>query len=266
MYTIHPILDGTFDLPKTGMTYLVDEGITMRTPVVTFLLVPTDPADPVVFVDAGAEDGHIAGREMADGGPEPLRAGLADQGLTPDDVDYLVLTHLHHDHAGNVDLFADATVLLQRAELEAARDPLPYMRRSYVDAHLETTVAADLSLVDGGYRLVDGIDLRLTPGHTQGMQTVFVDTPGGPYALAGDLIYCRQNLDPGVESLRDVAGTTYEVTPVDWGYIPPGLHVDVSACYESIARVRERVADTAILGGHLPASLEHDQYPPSDGP
>jgi glyoxylase-like metal-dependent hydrolase (beta-lactamase superfamily II) len=259
MYTVHPIRCGTLDLPKTILTYNLDEGVTVPSPVVVFLLLPADPDDPVVVVDAGAEGGEVAGRSIPDGGPEPIRAGLAEHGVAPADVDYLVLTHLHHDHAANVDLFAESEVLLQRSELGAARDPLPPVGRAYIDAHVAALETADLTLLDGGYRLHPDLEIRHTPGHTEGMQSVVVETEGGTHALVCDLIYCRQNLQPDASEIRDVHGGTVEVTPVDYDppYVPPGLHVSVADCYESIARMQERVGpDGVLVGAHDPAVLD----------
>ena len=258
MYTIHPIRCGTLDLPKTGLTYLLDEGVTVASPVVVFLLCPDDPDDPVVVVDAGAERGEAAGRSIPDGGPEPIREGLAEHDLTPETVDYLVLTHLHHDHAANVDLFPESEVLLQRSELEAARDPLPPVARAYLDEHVAALDDADLTLLDGGYRLHPDIELLHTPGHTEGMQSLVVETGGERHGLVCDLVYCRQNLHPGATEIRDVHGERIEATPVDYDppYVPPGLHVDVTACYESVARVQERIGpDGVLLGAHDPEVL-----------
>ena len=259
MYAVYPIHCGTLDLPKNVLTYTLGEGRTVPSPVVVFLLVPEDPADPVVVVDAGAERGEVAGRSLPDAGPEPIAAGLDQHDVSPADVDYLVLTHLHHDHAANVDLFPEVSVLLQRTELRAAGDPLPHMRRAYLDAHVEALDDVDLTLVDGGYRLCDGIELLHTPGHTDGMQSVVVETRTGRLALVGDLVYCRQNLRPDVTEIRDVHGHAVDVVPLDYDppYVPPGLHVDVAACYESVARMRERVGpDGVLLGSHDPAVLD----------
>ena len=263
MFTIHPIHAGTLALDKGGMTYLIDEGITVRSPVLVFLLLPADPEDDrVVLVDAGVAAGRIAGRDVEGGGPEPIREGLAAHGFDPADVDHVILTHLHHDHAANVESFPDAEVLIQRAELAAARDPLAHMERTYIDAHREAVENANPTIVDGGFRLCEGLDLRLAPGHTRGMQAVVVETKGGTHAIVADLLYCRQNLDPGVETIRDVDGEAIPVTPVDRAYVPPGLHVDAAACYESVARLRERVGDDdRLLSGHMPEVLDHDAYP-----
>jgi len=261
MFTIEPIKTATLDSTKGSFTYLVDEGKPLTIPIVSFLVTANDPEDDtVIVVDTGMrepdENGQVAGKDVDGGGPEPLREGLAERGVEPDNVDYVILTHLHHDHASNNDLFSDAEFLVQRAELEAARNPLPPLARTYLEENTETLESLDTTLVDGGYRLMDGIELRHTPGHTEGMQTVIVQTDDGPYALISDLAYCKQNLDPSATEIIDGEGKTIETTPVDYGYIAPGIHVDLAACYESIDRIREWVGeDGELIPGHDGAML-----------
>ena len=259
-YTIHPIQCGVINsnMTKGGLTYLVDEGVNVSIPVVVFVITADDPDDDrVVLVDAGVEAGTVSGRSIEGGGPDPIRDGLADLDLAPADVDQLVLTHLHHDHAANVDLFPEAEVLLQRTEWTAAHDPLPPMERTYLARHLEAVGAADPTLVDGGFRLADGLELMHAPGHTEGMQAVLVETTAGPHAIVADLVYCRQNLEPAVTEITDAAGRVIETTPVDYDYLPPGLHVSVADCYESIERLRERIGgDGEFVGGHAIEVLE----------
>ena len=106
IYRIHPILCEAFSIGKRSTTCLTDRDVELVFPVYAFLLLlPADDADPAVLVDAGvksADSAHMRreGREVgpAGGGPEPLLDRLADHGVTPGDVDYLVLTHLHHEN------------------------------------------------------------------------------------------------------------------------------------------------------------------------
>ena len=259
-YTIHPLHCGVINsnMTKGGLTYLVDEGVPVSIPVVVFAITPDDPSDDrVVVVDAGVEAGTVSGRAIEGGGAEPIRERLATLDLAPADVDQLVLTHLHHDHAAHVDLFPNAEVLLQRREWVAANDPLPPMERVYLDRHIDAVEAAELTLVDGGFRLAEGLELIHAPGHTEGMQAVLVETAAGPHAIVSDLVYCRQNLEPDVPQITDVTGRVIETTPVDYDYLPPGLHVSVTDCYESIDRIRERVGPGGVLvGGHAVEVLD----------
>lgn len=112
-------------------------------------------------------------------------------------------------------------------------------------------MAADPTLVDGCCQLRTGIELIPTPGHTEGSQSVVVETDGGPHALVGDLAYTRHNLEPSLSEIVDANGETVAVTPTDHDYVPPGTVVDVAACYRSMERIRDRVGpDGVILPGH----------------
>lgn len=242
-------------MPDVGkgqiFTYLVDLDVSMTIPVMSYLVLANDD-DVVALVDTGIDPARYTGeREIDRGGPEPYREALTEFGLEPGDVDYVVMTHLHNDHVGNIELFADAEFLLQRSELEAAREPLPHMAFAYSPETVDRIEAVDPTLVDGGYRLREGFELLHTPGHTHGSQSVVVRTEAGPIAMVGDLGYCRHNFEPGISSILDAHGESVPVTPTDVQYIPPGLHVDTEACYESYDRIRERVGqDGVMLGGH----------------
>lgn len=256
MYAIHPIKSATLDSTKGSFTYLVDEGTPLTIPIVSFLVTTNDPdEETVILVDTGLKapdaQGQVHGKEVDGGGPEPLVAGLADHDVEPADVDYVILSHLHHDHSSNNDLFTEAEFFVQRTELETADDPLPPMKRTYDDDNTASLDDVEVTVVDGGYRLREGIEMLHTPGHTPGMQSVIVQTDDGPHALISDLAYCRQNIEPSAESIVDGNGETIQTTPVDYGYIAPGIHTDLAACYESIERLRERVGeDGTLLAGH----------------
>ena len=264
MYAIHPILCGTLSSTKSALTYRVDRGMDFEFPIYAFLVVPVDPDDEtVVLVDTGlvsTDSAYMRGRGRdvgaPGGGAQPLVDGLAEYGYVPKDVDIVVLTHLHHDHTANIDRFDDAEFVVQRRELDAARDPIPILASAYRDGALAELDAQTIRIVDGDTELRDGIDLLLTPGHTEGMQSVVVETAAGPCALIGDLAYGQHNLQPGLETIRDASGRAQRVTPMEMDYIPPGTHVDVAACYESIARLRERVGPAGLLvSSHDPTAV-----------
>lgn len=255
MYTIHPLGTATMSDVVKGQifTYLVDLDVAMTIPVTSYLVLSEDDGDDfVLLVDTGIDPERYAGdRDIERGGPEAYRHELSRFGLVPGDVDHVVMTHLHNDHVGNIELFADAEYLIQRAELTAARDPLPHMAFAYSPDTADRIVAVEPTLVDGGYRLREGIELLSTPGHTRGSQSVVVETGAERHAIVGDLGYCRHNFEPGISSILDGNGEEVAVTPTDAPYIPPGLHVDTEDCYESYERVRERIGeDGVVLGGH----------------
>lgn len=258
MYRIDPIKAGSFDTTKNVMTYLRDPGEIFHLPVGVFLIRSLDE-DVAILVDTGMLPAEELPRpNPAGGGPEPIVDGLADHGLAPGDVDHVILTHLHHDHASNNWLFPDAEFIVQRRELEFARDPPPLFEGAYLVGGTENIAALDeldVTVIDGAFRLREGIDLLLTPGHSVGMQSVLVETAAGPHALICDLAYCRHNLEPSLTSIVDEAGNTVACTPSRADYLPP-VHTDIQACLESMALVRERVEDQRkLILSHDPRHL-----------
>jgi glyoxylase-like metal-dependent hydrolase (beta-lactamase superfamily II) len=261
MLSIHPIKCGTLDSLKSSFTYRVDEAKEITIPVISFLITSGDQnEDRVILVDTGIrepnEQGVVNGVGVSGGGPEPIIEELAKHSHEPADVDYVILTHLHHDHTSNNEIFSDAEFIIQRSELEAALDPLPPVESTYDDEVIASIEDLNVTLVDGDHRLTENIELLYTPGHTEGMQSVIVDTGNGVYGLISDLAYSRQNLEPSTRSIIDGNGNLIQTTPVDWNYIPPGIHINVQQCYNSIHRIKERVGeDGTLIPGHAGSVL-----------
>lgn len=249
MFTIEPLLCEVLYLPPPVAAYMNCGDRDIPVPVFAFLITADAPDDDTaVLVDTGMkspdEEGLVHGRNVGIGrGFEPLREGLAERGLEPTDVDYVVLTHLHHDHAAHTGKFTEAEVVVQRAELESAEAPLPPFERSYDDAHRAVLEEMETTVVDGDHTLLDGIELLFTPGHTPGLQSLLVETKDGPVAVASDIAYSTYNLDPSMDSYLDAEGNPVEVDPHEGDYWPPGIFVDLAECFESVERIREHVDD-----------------------
>ena len=177
---------------RLGELYLPHGGGIMRDPVHCWLV---QNGEINLLVDSGmAEIATIRDRLKVDGfggGHDALRHELGREGLTPDDIDYVVLTHMHFDHADNLDLFPRACVVVQRQELFAAIDPVPSQRIFYWKSSIanlqERKRPAALRLVDGDVDLFPGIRLLSVPSHTEGMQVVVVTTEKGRAAIVSDL-------------------------------------------------------------------------------
>jgi glyoxylase-like metal-dependent hydrolase (beta-lactamase superfamily II) len=148
-----------------------------------------------MLVDSGMTDIAMVTKRLKvnglGGGHPALVATLGAQGLEPGDISHVVLTHLHFDHADNLDLFPNACVVVQRAELMAAIDPVPSQRIYYWQSTIDNLLARkrppQLMLVDGDHDLFPGIRLLSVPSHTEGMQVVIVETEKGRVALVSDL-------------------------------------------------------------------------------
>ena len=123
-------------------------------------------------------------------------------GIDPADVQTVVLTHLHYDHAGCLDLFPNATFVVQSAEVQhctgrAMRlEPLSrHYRAEHVGAMMALNKAGRLRTIDGSIDLAPGISLHSVPGHTPGQQVVRSVRGGSPLVLASDALHLRANLE-----------------------------------------------------------------------
>lgn len=148
------------------------------------------------------------------------RAHLESAGYAPEDVDYLLMTHLHSDHAGHVDLFPDAEVLVRREELRHAFWPVPIQDLFYLDGDFVPLRGNefDVTEVAGEFDVFgDGSVVAFpTPGHTPGHQSVHVDLGDEEIILAADVAHRKVgyenefqasfnwDLSRSIESLREV--------------------------------------------------------------
>lgn len=193
-----------------------------------------------IVVDTGFDAAAAAqrGRKLL----RPVAAGLAAIGVEAAEVQEVVITHMHYDHAGNVPLFAKARFHLQDAEMAYCTG------RAMTHPHLSGPFAAE-NVVDmvrrvfdgrvvfhaGDAELCPGVSLHHLPGHTLGLQAVRVQTDRGPVLLASDALHFWANLT--------------RQTPFP-------IVADVAAYLEALRRLRTLAPSLDhIIPGHDPAVL-----------
>lgn len=137
--------------------------------------------------------------------PDGLLSGLARLGIRPDEVDVVLTTHLHWDHAGGFTrragegyevTFPRARHVVQRAEWEFALNPDPRSGPAYVEEDLLPVADRGLiEVVDGEAEVLPGLLVRKTGGHTPGHQLVVIRASADlACALTGDLVAMRPHL------------------------------------------------------------------------
>jgi len=172
------------------------------------------------------------------GEDEYLDSRLAQLGLGAHDVDVVVMSHLHFDHAGNLKMFADSGTRLvchdKEYEHAYSFDGL------FQGAHLKTDYEGlEFDTVSGDTELYPGVTLLETPGHTPGTMSMQLDlADSGTMIFTSDAIYMRASYGPppvgaaivwdnqawlrSVEKIRNIAERT-DATLV-FGHDPDQIH------------------------------------------
>jgi glyoxylase-like metal-dependent hydrolase (beta-lactamase superfamily II) len=167
-------------------------------------------------------------------------------GIAPEEIEDVVVSHLHYDHAGNLDMFPNARFHLQDREMafatgRAMRHAL--MRHPFdvedVVGMVRLIYDGRVCFHDGDAPLFDGVSLHLIPGHAKGLQAMRVNTALGQVVLASDASHFYANME-------------------DRNPFP--VVVDVAATLEGYDRLRQLAeSPDNIVPGHDP--LVRERYP-----
>lgn len=150
--------------------------------------------------------------------PPDLESGLAVLGLKPDDIDFVINTHLHFDHCGwntivssfypsfsgvthrtkktdefdrynCIPTFPKAKYIIQKQEWYDATHPNERTRASYIKENfIPLEDSGQLVLVEGEYEIVPGVKVINTIGHTKGHQSVMIESEGKKAIFWGDFM------------------------------------------------------------------------------
>jgi N-acyl homoserine lactone hydrolase len=139
-----------------------------------------------------------------------IDAQLGKIGLKPDDIKYVVVSHLHLDHGGNVAKFPNSTLVVQKDELRAAFWPEPGMARGYIPGDI-APLRSDIGEAEPNkYKMMqlngdmdlfgdNSVVVKRWVGHTPGSQMLVVRLPKtGTIILTGDNVYFRENAEKNI--------------------------------------------------------------------
>ena len=215
-YSITPLLTGVRNPDQGIMTYQQGYGKRIWLPIWSFLvrgegrniLVDTGLDENELFVPQGFidETGLV---------PQSLIECLVQEGLSVEDIDIVINTHLHDDHCGNNSLFPRAVFYAHKDEIAFCRSPHPIDHR-YDTYFIEGTAFVE---VDRDMEVVPGIKVLLSPGHTVGGLSVLIETTQGPAVITG---FC----------------CNAENFPANGPAVCPGVHLDAIAAWDSIQKIK----------------------------
>ena len=180
---------------------------------------------------------------------QTLTAQLATLGVTPGDITHLALSHLHQDHAGNLEPFTDVPVYVAPAELALLEQKTPELHgvlAARIPPPGVTLTPVPFADDATGFDVFgDGtLTLLPTPGHSPGSMSLLITPPdAAPLLLVGDVTYDPELLWRGV--VPDVGDRAVQLTTAS-----------------SLARLRTSHPDLIVLAAHDPHALATLHTPP----
>jgi glyoxylase-like metal-dependent hydrolase (beta-lactamase superfamily II) len=238
-YTIHPI--AVCQGPRDGshFTYRANFGVTINAACYAWyikgsnrkILVDTG-ATAAMFREKGAEETDIISTED----------GLKKLGVNPEEIDTVILTHMHCDHIELAYLFKNATFVVQKKELEYSKHPHPLDADLYVPRYWENI---KFDVIDGDKKIEPGISVFLSPGHSPGGQSIEIKTAAG------------QVIIPGFCCVGDTFKQTEAMKHRGWEVTIPLIHLDAREAYDSALKVKKRADIILSLHGPEYIGVEH---------
>lgn len=207
-------------IPRTMWTDWIDTDASNRIPLQTnCILLRRD--GQTVLIEAGCGDKwSVAERDFYAIEDRTVVDALREIDVQPEEIDLVVTTHLHFDHAGGltrldgdgaearpVPVFPNADVVVQRRELEDAIANRSTMTRTYLPNHIQP-MGPRFRPVEGAVEIMPGLRVEPLPGHTPGMHGVFIETDAGTVVFPGDLL-------PTIHHAHPSAATAYDQLPYE---------------------------------------------------
>ena len=192
------ILDyGDIELESSFLVLARECGRTRRVPVYGFLILG---GEWPILVDTGYRDNAIMetlGMRGLQFHENLIERQLADHGVKPGDVRYILHTHLHIDHAGKDDHFPmNTTVVINRRELECSvsglmhpQYPKPDIQHLIERLHTPAALRLEDLELSGPVEIMPGVVMEAANAHTEGSMNVHVRTAEGLATICGDVIY-----------------------------------------------------------------------------
>ena len=270
---------GDLELDTEFLVEALQPGEPAHVPTFSYLI--TGGEEPIL-VDTGFREEEIMQRLGMKGfRPESyeLENQLDEHELSPDDIGYILHTHLHIDHAGQDDQFPlETTVVINRRELEHSVSGLMGEQYPPEDIkHLVDRLHAEnaLELLDlemtGEETVIPGVKCVPAGGHTEGSMNVHVETEEGTAVICGDVLYDihHQMIDPHPPANSNRVGVR-EFSQT--GNHSPSVRSEKGAIKRAVSEtfvlpIHDRPARVDARGqvvSRLPTSIPGEEIPPEE--
>jgi len=231
-YTVHPI--AVCQGPRDGslFTYRANFGVTINKACYAWFITGSSQK---ILVDTGTTAAMFRERGANEQDLISMRDGLAKFGVAPEEIDLVILTHLHFDHIELAHIYKKAKFIVQKKELDYAYHPHPIDADLYVRSFFEDI---NYEIIDGDKKIEPGLFVFLSPGHSPGGQSIEIKTSSGKVVIPG---FCCT-----MDTFRQTEAMKYR----GWEVTIPLIHQDTRETYDSVLKVKKR-ADI-ILSLHGP--------------
>jgi N-acyl homoserine lactone hydrolase len=221
-YSIRPLAYGQGPRDLSQWTYLMNMGIKVNSAHYLWYI---EGSEPKTIVDTGARIYMFTEKGIIEEEIISVEDGLFKMGLHPEDIGIVILTHLHLDHVALANLYKNAKFIVQKKELEYARNPHILHAIFYESKYFENI---DLEVIDGNKIIFPGIQVLLTPGHSPGGQSVEINTEKGKAIITG--FCCTMETFIQTDAMKQKGMQV----------AAPGIHTDAIQAYESAVEVKKR--------------------------
>ena len=205
---IFPVSDGSFRLDGGAMFGVVPRAIWEKVSPpdelnrvslgINALLIQTASKNILVDTGIGNKGSAKFNSIYAIDKKETLRSSLAALGINSAQIDMVICTHLHFDHAGGNTVpeggilkpaFPNARYMVQRGEWEAATNPNERTRASYrPEDFLPLLDSGQIEFMEGDGEVAEGVAVFRTSGHNRDIQLVSIRSQGKTAVFLGDII------------------------------------------------------------------------------
>src|SRR3569832_2020370 len=198
-YEIYALRYATMSPRTPNMNYITPDPHETAASDLDYFVWLVRSGDRNILVDTGfnAEEAAVRSRKLT---LNPAEA-LARFGVSPGTIGDVIVTHLHYDHAGNLDLFPNARFHLQDREMSYATGRcmcFGALRHPFSVDHVTLMVRHVFSergsFHSGEGEVAPGVTLHRVGGHSDGLQVVRVETARGPVVLVSDAAHFYGNL------------------------------------------------------------------------
>lgn len=240
-YEIHAVRYG-HDGRKSSQNFLGGDSHDVDMPLDYFVwAIRSETRTFVLDTGFSADMGSKRGRTLI----RPVAEGLAAIGIDHAKVQDVIISHLHYDHAGNNDMFPEATFHLQDTEMEYATGRCMCHKTINHPFEVEDVVTMVRRVYEGKVyfhhrdeELAPGLSVHHVGGHSRGLQVVRVDTARGPVVLGSDAAHFYANMERAQ---------------------PFPVFDNAAAVLDGVRRMKELAgqdAEDRIIPGHDPLVLE----------